>query len=90
MYILANRVNGALYVGVTRSLERRMWQHKTGANEGYSKRYGLNRLVYCEDFRDVTNAIARETQLKGWRRSRKISLIRKQNPGWEDLSATWF
>jgi len=90
VYILTNRTHGALYVGVTNSLERRMWQHKSGANEGFTKRYGLKRLVHFEDFRDVTAAIARETELKGWRRSRKVALIENENPRWKDLSASWF
>jgi putative endonuclease len=89
VYILTNRVNGTLYIGVTNSLERRMWEHKNGKNDGFTKRYGLNRLVYFEEFRDVTNAIARESQLKGWLRRRKIALIEAENPGWDDLSAGW-
>jgi putative endonuclease len=67
-----------------------MWQHKTGALEGFSKRYGLTRLVYYEDFRDVKAAIAREKELKGWLRARKVELIRKDNLLWRDLAEDWF
>jgi putative endonuclease len=86
VYILTNKPHGTLYVGVTNSLERRVWQHKTKAFEGFTKRYGLNRLVYFEEFRDVTNAIAREKELKGWLRQKKIDLMQRENPPWRDLS----
>ena len=90
VYIITNRPNGTLYIGVTNSLERRMWQHKTGAMPGFSKRYGLKNLVWFEEFRDINNAIGRETELKGWLRKRKIDLIEKENRLWRDLSAGWF
>jgi putative endonuclease len=90
VYILASQRNGTLYVGVTNSLERRVWQHKSGTIEGFTKQYGLNRLIYFEDFRDVTNAIAREKQSKGWLRRRKLALIEEMNPAWNDLAADWF
>jgi putative endonuclease len=90
VYILTNHPHGTLYVGVTNSLQTRVWQHRTGADEGFSKRYGLKQLVYFEDFRDVTNAIARETALKGWKRSRKVELIEQENPLWKDLAADWY
>jgi putative endonuclease len=86
VYILTNKPHGTLYIGVTNSLERRIWQHKTKAFEGFTKRYGLNQLVYFEEFRDVTNAINREKELKGWLRRKKIDLIQKENPLWRDLS----
>ncbi len=89
VYILSNKPHGTLYIGVTNSLERRTWQHKTGAKDGFAKRYGLHRLVYFEEFRDVTNAIRRETELKGWRRDRKIALIQQENPLWKDLAEGW-
>ena len=89
VYILTNHPHGTLYIGVTNSLERRVWQHKTGMQEGFAKRYGLKRLVYFEVFRDVGNAIERETDLKGWLRVRKIELIEKDNPLWNDLAADW-
>ena len=89
-YLLSNQPNGILYIGVTSSLEGRMWQHKTGAFEGFSKRYGLTRLVYYEGYRNVNTAIAREKELKGWLRARKVELIRKDNPLWCDLAEDWF
>ena len=71
-------------------MHRRVWQHRTKQIDGFTKRYGLARLVYFENFRNVSNAIARETQLKGWLRRKKIELIEAENPSWEDLSADWF
>jgi putative endonuclease len=90
VYIITNQRNGTLYVGVTNSLERRVWQHKTKAIEGFSKRYGLNRLVYFEQFRDVNNAIAWEKSVKGLLRSKKLALIERVNPQWRDLGAGWY
>ena len=90
VYLLASKQNGTLYVGVTNSLERRVWQHKNGVTDGFTKQYGVNTLVYFEDFRDITNAIAREKQLKAGSRAKKIALIEKENPEWLDLSAGWF
>jgi putative endonuclease len=90
VYLLSNQPNGTLYIGVTSSLEGRIWQHKTGVFDGFSKRYGLTRLVYYEDYRDVNAAIAREKELKGWLRARKVELIRKDNPLWRDLAEDWF
>ena len=87
---MTNQPHGTLYIGVTNSLERRIWQHKTGAHEGFTKRYGLKRLVYFEEFRDVRNAISRETELKGWLRRRKVALIEKDNPLWRDLAVNWY
>jgi len=89
VYILTNKRNGTLYVGVTNSLERRIWEHKTKAIEGFTKQYGLTSLVHFESFRDVTAAIAREKEIKGWLRKRKLELIEKDNPTWTDLSANW-
>ncbi|HEX2853219.1 MAG TPA: GIY-YIG nuclease family protein [Opitutaceae bacterium] len=78
VYILASKPHGTLYIGVTNSLERRVWQHKTGAGDSFTKKYAVTCLVYCEEFRDVSNAIARETALKGWLRVRKIALIQER------------
>jgi putative endonuclease len=78
-----------LYVGVTGSLMSRVAQHKTGANDGFTKRYHVTRLVYYEIFKYVNNAIARETQIKKWRREKKLALIEVSNPTWEDLAADW-
>src|ERR1700722_88233 len=89
-YILTNKPHGTLYIGVTNSFERRIWQHKSNALEGFTKRYSLDRLFFFEEFRDVTNAIDREKELKGWLRRKKIDLIQKENPFWLDLSNGWF
>ena len=90
VYVITNRPHGTLYIGVTNSLERRIWQHKTGAKEGFSRRYGLKRLVYFEQFRDVHYALKRETELKGWLRRRKVELIEMANPMWRDLATDWY
>jgi putative endonuclease len=85
VYILAS-ASGVLYIGVTGHLERRVGEHRRDEAEGFTKRYGVHRLVYFEAFGDVRDAIAREKQLKGWRREKKVALIRKGNPGFGDLS----
>jgi putative endonuclease len=90
VYILASKPHGTLYIGVTNSLERRVWQHRSGTTAGFTCTYGVNRLVYFEDFRGAENAIAREKQLKGWLRAKKIALIEKENPLWKDLAEGWF
>jgi len=88
VYIMASR-SGTLYTGVTGFLESRVGQHKEGLSEGFTKKYSCDRLVYYEAFDDVHRAIAREKQLKGWRRERKIALIEKINPRWLDLAEHW-
>jgi putative endonuclease len=85
VYIMASRT-GTLYLGVTGDLDQRTAQHKSGEFEGFSKKYGCNRLVYHEEYDDAAKAIAREKQLKGWRREKKIALIEKMNPRWADLA----
>lgn len=90
VYILASRPHGTLYIGVTQSLETRIWQHKTKAVAGFTARYGVDRLVYFEDFSDVRDAIAREKELKDWLRCRKIELIERENPLWRDLAGEWY
>jgi putative endonuclease len=79
-----------LYTGVTRDLTRRVWEHKQKVIPGFTSRYNINRLVYCEDFRDIRSAIRREKEIKAWRRSKKVVLIESRNPGWLDLSGQWF
>lgn len=79
-----------LYVGVTGDLRRRVFQHKWREHEGFTARYNCDRLVWFERYSDVHEAIAREKELKGWRREKKIALIGAANPTWEDLSRTWF
>jgi putative endonuclease len=78
-----------LYVGVTGSLMARVLQHKSGECEGFTQRYKVDRLVYYEVFQYVNNAIARETEIKKWRREKKIALFEVDNPTWEDLAADW-
>ncbi len=80
IYILAS-LSGTLYIGITSNLERRIIEHKEGLVPGFTKRYGVDRLVYFEIYSDVRNAIRREKQLKGWRREKKIALIERMNPG---------
>lgn len=88
VYILTSRT-GTLYVGITGYLHRRITQHKIDSIEGFTKKYKVHRLVYYESFGDVLKAIRREKQLKGWRRTKKIALIEKINPRWQDLAETW-
>jgi putative endonuclease len=86
VYILTNRPNGTLYVGVTSDLVLRMAQHRDGTFEGFSKEYGLKRLVYAERHDDIAGAIAREKRLKTWLRAWKVRLIVAENPDWRDLA----
>jgi putative endonuclease len=85
VYILANP-SGVLYTGVTNHLERRIAQHKQKSIPGFTKKYGVVRLVYFEPFRDVRDAISREKQIKRWRREKKLMLIRAMNPQLRDVS----
>ena len=85
IYIMTNRPNGILYVGVTADLARRVWQHREGLIEGFTKRYGLKRLVYVERYDDIRTAIQREKNLKHWSRAWKVRLIVEANPNWDDL-----
>ncbi len=78
-----------LYVGVTGSLMARVLQHKACVAGGFTKRYQVTRLVYYETFRYVNSAIARETQIKKWRREKKVALVEASNPTWDDLAADW-
>jgi putative endonuclease len=86
VYILASGKHGTLYIGVTSNLLARLHQHREGLIEGFTSRYGVNRLVYFEMSDDMLTAIAREKQLKKWRRAWKIELIEEANPGWIDLA----
>ena len=85
VYIVTNRPNGTLYMGVTNDLIRRVAEHREGRVEGFTKKYGLNRLVYYEIFENVSAAISREKRLKTWLRAWKVRLIRGMNPEWTDL-----
>jgi putative endonuclease len=88
VYIITNKRNGTLYVGVTSDIARRAWEHREGVAEGFSKRYGLKRLVYVERHDEIAGAIQREKRMKTWPRAWKINLIRESNPGWADLYET--
>ena len=85
VYIVTNRPDGTLYIGVTNDLARRAWEHREGLIEGFTKRYGLTRLVFFERHDDIRTAIQREKNLKSWRRAWKVRLIVAANPGWDDL-----
>jgi len=85
VYILTNKTNTVLYVGVTNDLQRRTFEHKNKQTEGFSKKYNLSKLIYFEATPNIDDAIAREKQLKGWRRKKKAELISENNPDWEDL-----
>jgi len=89
VYIMTNH-SGTLYTGMTNDLKRRVWQHKQKQVEGFTKRYNITRLVYWEETGDVNAAIAREKEIKGWVRAKKIALIEADNPGWKDLSEEWY
>lgn len=88
VYVMASR-SRVLYVGVTNNLQRRVQEHKSGAIEGFTKEYKVNSLVYFEETADVKLAIAREKELKGWLRAKKIALIESANSKWKDLSEGW-
>jgi putative endonuclease len=85
VYIVTNRPNGTLYTGVTANIARRAWEHREGLVEGFTKRYGLKRLVYVEPFADIGSAIQREHNMKHWPRAWKVRLILVANPEWDDL-----
>lgn len=85
IYILSNKRNGTLYIGVTSDLIKRIWQHKLGVFPGFTKKYDLKMLVYYEQHSNAESAILREKRLKEWKRAWKLALIDKQNPSWRDL-----
>jgi putative endonuclease len=85
IYIMSNRRDGALYVGVTNNLSRRVFEHREGAVEGFTSRYGLKRLVYYESYPDIRDALQREKNMKHWPRLLKLALIQEMNPDWNDL-----
>ena len=88
VYILSSR-SGTLYVGITGFFDKRIHQHKYDSIEGFTEKYQIHRLVYYESYQDVQVAIAREKQVKRWRREKKIALIEKFNPRWQDLAENW-
>jgi putative endonuclease len=85
VYIMTNRRNGTLYVGVTARMAARAWEHRTGAVPGFTKQYGLKMLVYAEPHDRIEAAIHREKSIKNWTRARKVRLIESMNPEWKDL-----
>ena len=89
VYILSNKKNGTLYIGVSNNLERRIFEHKNKLIEGFSKKYELTKLIYFEVFQHINEAIAREKRLKKWKRKWKINLIEEKNPNWNDLASDW-
>ncbi|MBS0641190.1 MAG: GIY-YIG nuclease family protein [Acetobacteraceae bacterium] len=84
-YLMSNRPNGTLYVGVTADLARRVWEHRNGVGSVFVRRYGLVRLVYWEAHDDIRSAIQRETNVKYWPRAWKVRLLERMNPAWKDL-----
>ena len=85
VYIMTNRPSGTLYAGVTSDLARRVWEHREGMADGFTKRYGLKRLVFAEHHENIQAAIQREKNLKHWSRAWKVRLILAENPDWNDL-----
>jgi putative endonuclease len=88
-YIMASRSH-TLYIGVTSNLQKRIFEHKWREHDGFTEKYNCDRLVWFESYQEIAKAIAREKQLKGWRRDKKIALIEKMNPTWIDLSKDWY
>ena len=89
VYIMASK-SRTLYIGVTNDLERRVIEHKRKLIPGFTEKYNINRLVYLENCGDIRAAIAREKQMKGWLRAKKVGLIIAKNPTWKDLSEGWY
>ncbi len=89
VYLLTNWNNKVMYVGMTNNLERRLFEHKTKIVDGFTKKYNVNKLVYFEETSDVHVAIAREKEIKKWRREKKNNLVISMNPQWKDLSESW-
>mgnify|MGYP001607840759 CR=1 FL=1 len=90
VYLLTNKNDKVMYVGVTNNLERRMYEHKAKVVPGFTQKYNVNKLVYFEETPDVHTALTREKEVKKWRREKKNNLVVAVNPEWKDLSAGWF
>lgn len=90
VYLVTNKKNGTLYIGMTNHLERRVLERKNKINKGFTKKYGLDKLVYFEVYQYVNDAILREKRMKTWKRQWKINLIEENNPEWKDLAADWY
>jgi putative endonuclease len=89
-YIMASRKHGTIYVGVTSDIRKRSFEHREGLHAGFTKNHGVKRLVHLETFDEIADAIAREKQLKNWKRKWKVELIEKENPEWVDLYSNLF
>jgi len=89
VYIITNKNKTTLCIGVTNSLERRIWEHRNKIQKGFASDYNPSLLLYYESYSEPEQAIAREKQLKGWRREKKVKLIERENPRWIDLSRDW-
>ena len=85
IYILSNKRNGTLYIGITNNLVKRVWEHKSKISEGFTNKYDVSNLVFFEETSDINSAIRREKQLKSWNRKWKLNLIENFNPKWRDL-----
>jgi putative endonuclease len=90
VYILTNDLHSVFYIGVTNNLARRIFEHKNGLANGFTKKYNLKYLIYFEDTRNINDALAREKQLKNWHRNWKINLVKSVNPTFKDLSQSFF
>ena len=89
VYILSNWDDSVVYIGVTSNLPKRLYEHRNGLADGFTKKYNVHKLVYFEQTNDIYAAISREKQLKNWSRAKKNWLIAQQNPMWRDLSEDW-
>ena len=90
VYILTNKTDTVMYIGVTNDLRRRLYEHKNKQIEGFTKKYHVHKLVYFEEYSEVNDAITREKQLKRWVRSKKNLLVETKNPNWDDLGERFF
>lgn len=90
VYILASKIRGTLYIGITNDLQRRVYEHKKELVKGFTQKYGVHKLMYFETFKCIDEAIKREKNLKKWKRDWKIKLIEEENKKWLDLSSDWF
>ncbi|MDO6675144.1 GIY-YIG nuclease family protein [Tenacibaculum sp. 1B UA] len=90
IYIITNKKDGVLYIGVTNNLERRIFEHKNKLVKGFSSKYNLDKLIYFEEHQFIKEAIKREKNMKKWKRAWKINLVIKENPNWDDLAKNWY
>ena len=90
VYLMTNKTRTTLYTGITNNLERRVWEHQRKTVKGFTSKYNIDRLVYYEVYPSPRDAIAREKEIKGWKRSKKNALVESLNPKWSDLASTLF